>query len=324
MLWVIRRARGHGPNEGEFSLAANWLVSHFGDDPDAVRAGLELDNWPTGERDLLLLRFYASAKCRESKGLARLALAQYLERKAMLAEGARKLEGRPTYTHDDLVRADGSLYTEKQVMPDEDYVYVLHLKQCDLNYLRTEADRLYEEVIADYGDVPHITARDRMLEALLKQPDPKWNGKSLTDEERRRMEAGLASRRSTLGQVAQARLDDWHNLAVGKSAPEIKGVDFHGKPLKLSDFRGKVVAIVFWDTGCGPCIREVPAREGPARANERQTVRLARRKHQRRCRGCPQSDGFSGHDLAQLARRRAGRRTDRQSLPRTGLSHLRH
>jgi peroxiredoxin len=258
MLWVIQRAEGGPRDGGEFGVAARWLVRHFGDDPDAVRVGLKLDNWPNFERDTLLLCFYASAKGREAKGLARLALAQYLERKAMLAEGARKVEGRPTYIHDDLVRADGTLYTEKEVMPDADYAYLLHLKQCDVDYLRAEAERLYEEVIAEYGDVPYITARDRLLEALLKQPEPKWNGQPLIDEGRRRIEAGIASHRSTLGQVAEARLDDWHNLAVGKRAPEIRGVDVHGKPLKLSDYRGKVVAVVFWDTGCGPCMRQIP------------------------------------------------------------------
>ena len=48
MLWVIGQAqrRRHGLYAGEFALAANWLVRHFGDDPDAVRVGLELDNWP--------------------------------------------------------------------------------------------------------------------------------------------------------------------------------------------------------------------------------------------------------------------------------------
>jgi RNA polymerase sigma factor (sigma-70 family) len=257
MLWVIGQSREDGPYAGEFALAANWLVWHFGDDPDAVRVGLELDNWPNARRDTLLLTFYASAKNRESKGLARLALAQYLEHKAKLAEQARKVEGRPTYVHDDLVRANGTLYTEKQVQPDDDYAYLLHLKQCDVNYLRAEAEKLYEEVIAEYAEVPHVTARDRLLEALLKQPDPKWNGKPLTAEGRRRIEARLA-RRSTLGQVAEARLDDWHNLAVGKPAPEIKGVDVHGKTLTLSDYRGKVVALVFWGTWCGPCMREIP------------------------------------------------------------------
>jgi len=259
-LWMIRKSgRGgdDGREAGEFALAATWLVRNFGDDPDAVRVGLGLDNALTAYRDHLLLSFYASAKGRESKGLARLALARYLERKASFAEEARKLEGRVTYIHDDLVRADGTLYTEKEVQSDGSYAYLLHLKQCDAGYLRGEADRLYHEVITEYGDVPFITSNDRSLEALLKQPNPRLNGKPLTEESRRKIAARFASRK-TLGEVAQARLDDWHKLAVGNLAPEIKGVDIHGKPLMLSDYRGKVVAIVFWGTWCGPCMREIP------------------------------------------------------------------
>jgi thiol-disulfide isomerase/thioredoxin len=262
MLWIIERVRpfrGGGSYAGEFVVAANWLVCHFGDDPDAVRVGLDFDIQPTAGRDFLLLNFCASAKGRESKGLARLALAQYLERKAGSVERAKKVEGRPTYTQNDLVRADGTLYSETEVMPDVEYAYELHLKQCDAGYLRAEAERLYDEVIAEYGDVPYFTVRDRMVEALLKQPRPKWNGQPLSDEDRRRLEAAVTRRRrSTLGQVALARLDNWHNLAVGKPAPEIKGVDVHGKPLTLSDYRGKVVALVFWGTWCGPCMREIP------------------------------------------------------------------
>jgi hypothetical protein len=110
--------------------------------------------------------------------------------------------------------------------------------------LRAEAERLYEEVIVDYADVPMITVKDRELEALIKQPSPTWNDKPLTAEDRRRIEEHLA-RRQTLGQVAEARLDEMHNLAVGKPAPEIEGTGLDGKPLKLSDYRGKVVALVF-------------------------------------------------------------------------------
>jgi thiol-disulfide isomerase/thioredoxin len=131
------------------------------------------------------------------------------------------------------------------------------LQQCDADYLRAESGRLYEEVIDEYADVPYVTAHDRRLEALLKEPAPKWSGEPLTKEGRRKIEERLA-RRQTLGQVAEARLDDLHNLAVGKAAPEIKGTDIHGKPLALSDYRGKVVAIVFWGTWCGPCMREIP------------------------------------------------------------------
>jgi hypothetical protein len=37
-----------------------------------------------------------------------------------------------------------------------------------------------------------------------------------------------------------------HNLSIGKAAPEITGQDIHGKPFKLSDYRGKVVMLDFW------------------------------------------------------------------------------
>jgi len=261
MLWLIEKIRpyrGGGHYAGEFVVAANWLVRHFGDDPDAVRVGLEFDTQLTASREFLLLNFYASAKCRESKGLARLSLARYFERKAVQAVQARNQKGRPIYTYDKLVRADGSRFSEQEVMPDVEYAYHLQLKQCDSDYLRAEAERLYEEVIAEYGGVPYITAHDRSVEAVLRQPEPRWNGQVLTVEERRRIEKMMTRRRSTLGQVAESRLDDWHNLAVGKLAPEIKGLDVHGKSLTLSDYRGKVVALVFWGTWCGPCMREIP------------------------------------------------------------------
>ena len=47
----------------------------------------------------------------------------------------------------------------------------------------------------------------------------------------------------SLPDVAKVRLDALQRLSVGKPAPEIEGVDLEGKPMKLSDFRGKVVVL---------------------------------------------------------------------------------
>jgi thiol-disulfide isomerase/thioredoxin len=47
-------------------------------------------------------------------------------------------------------------------------------------------------------------------------------------------------------------------LRIGKPAPEIEGLDTDGKPLKLSDYWGKVVMLSVWGTWCPPCMKFVP------------------------------------------------------------------
>jgi RNA polymerase sigma factor (sigma-70 family) len=63
---------------------------------------------------------------------------------------------------------------------------------------------------------------------------------------------------TTLGEVAERGLYALRNLSLGKKAPEIEGTDLDGKPLKLSDARGKVVVLVFCGYWCGPCRAMIP------------------------------------------------------------------
>ena len=45
---------------------------------------------------------------------------------------------------------------------------------------------------------------------------------------------------------AQGKRHSPADLAIGKVAPEISGVDVDGRKFKLSDYRGKVVVLDFW------------------------------------------------------------------------------
>ncbi len=48
------------------------------------------------------------------------------------------------------------------------------------------------------------------------------------------------------------------SLTVGKQAPDIVGKDLDGVDFRLSDYRGKVVVVMFWGEWCGICRTEYP------------------------------------------------------------------
>ncbi len=76
----------------------------------------------------------------------------------------------------------------------------------------------------------------------------------------------IPSIRGSLADTARADLFELKNLGIGQIAPEITGVDLTGTPMKLSDFRGKVVLLNFWGSWCPQCMQLLPQERAIAEA----------------------------------------------------------
>ena len=92
------------------------------------------------------------------------------------------------------------------------------LRTIDPEATARQAEEIYERLHKDYADV-------RRYES---QPDK-------------------------LGEIVQRELFALRNLVIGKTAPDIDGTDLDGRKFRLSDYRGKVVLLVFCGYWCGPC-----------------------------------------------------------------------
>jgi thiol-disulfide isomerase/thioredoxin len=227
LLWIIHlpgaRPEYHGPLADIELRAVQILLDRHADDPKVARVALNLNNVLSPARDALLEGLVDKASGRESQAVARVALARYLMRRADMAQAEQALTPAQRAAREQRPARDKSDAAHA--------AYFRSMASYDVAATRRKTEDLLAEVIAKYGDVP------------------------LYSESAQRV---APRHRKTLGQFAEGLLDEIRNLAIGKPSPEIDGVDLAGQPLKLSNFRGKVVVLVFWGSWCGPCVAEIP------------------------------------------------------------------
>ena len=125
--------------------------------------------------------------------------------------------------------------------------------------------------LPEAGQFPIRSRGTRLLEQIKKtNPSPEVQGQaalaisimlSALGDDRRIMEQRINNLREAIIKSADVRVGDSlvadiardelfkiNNLSKGRVAPDIIGKDSAGRPLRLSDFRGKVVMLVFWSS----------------------------------------------------------------------------
>jgi thiol-disulfide isomerase/thioredoxin len=60
-------------------------------------------------------------------------------------------------------------------------------------------------------------------------------------------------------ELAQGTLAKFQLAKPPKTLPELAFNDADDKPLKLADYKGKIVLLNFWATWCAPCVKEMPS-----------------------------------------------------------------
>jgi tetratricopeptide (TPR) repeat protein len=189
LVWIVSGCRS-GP---ELLQALSAIAGDHIENEKIEQVCEELLYSFSDEAEKLLRKALDRSPHKAVQGKARFALAKVLQRRSSFA--------RPLKERDETGKA-----IEKDFGPD----FTDRLGRLNADDLGREAEKLLEQAIEKYGDIP-------------------FGGKN-----------------RSLADAARGELFELRNLAIGKVAPEIDGEDIDGKPLKLTEHRGKVVVLDFW------------------------------------------------------------------------------
>jgi len=190
LLWILQNIRTPDTQERALAIALDHYVGH--QNAGGLCGSLLYSTAPSTLK--ILEQIIEVSEHNEARGIACYTLAQRLKSEAETAS---------------MLRASGPESEERigitSYLGEEKATELL---ATDPAKLEAKAEKIFERVVADFGDVSY--------------------------------------RRGTLAAAARGDLNELRNLAIGKMAPEIQGEDIDGVAFKLSDYRGKVVVLDFW------------------------------------------------------------------------------
>jgi RNA polymerase sigma factor (sigma-70 family) len=209
-----------GPLIDQLTRSVDVLLRHYADEPRiAFRVLVRPSTLPSPLDDRLTAPLAAAARRRETKGLALLALGEYLEDKARMVLRIQATLGR---YHVDV--EPGKTWES----PSYSEVYERALRESDAVALLAEAEAVLARVAAEFADVMQP----------MRCPDDEG------------FMTWVAPGR--LGDLAGERLATLRAVAIGRPAPDLTWTGADGRATRISELRGKVVLLSFREVGEGP------------------------------------------------------------------------
>lgn len=112
------------------------------------------------------------------------------------------------------------------------------------------------KVIAEQFDLRSAAAADILLRVMESDPRvPGFLRRDAKTGEISNVDVEKIKANPRFGQVVDHQISGW----VGKPATEFTLARLTGGDVRLRDWRGKVVLLEIWFTGCPPCMQETPA-----------------------------------------------------------------
>lgn len=134
----------------------------------------------------------------------------------------------------------------------------------DLERLRPRCSRKLLEALLEKNPSTEVRGNACLALATLRKDEAKYGANQKATAEAKKLfervmaDFGQVKRNgSALADLAKPELYELRRLMIGDPAPETVGEDLDGRTLKLNDYRGQTVMLIFW-CECGGCRPQMP------------------------------------------------------------------